>query len=362
MTREEKAQAHDEALERARKLHSEYRTIVGTNIPEEIFPELKESEDVMWRNWLIGHLAGYINQTNYKYAKVCKEAITWLKKQGESDETKAKRFLINKGYPIDTNGTFPTYEEIYDIIKMGFEEQGNKSVNIDIESMVSSYKQRLKSQGGIENSPLVNMCLTAFRHGVENALEELNLKKLEKQGEQKTVDKTEPKFKVGDWVVWDNKISCHIDNIYQGKEFLMYTITDTNNMTRTYSVKGFDSNARLWTIVDVKDGDVLAALECYVIFKEIDGLNIKCYCTYHYMNDPSFYVDSLQNKDAFHPATKEQRDTLFAKLKEAGYEWDSEKKELKKIEVTNEESENKNIRKPLIDYFDDADTSDENPY
>lgn len=87
MTREEKAQAHDEALERARKLHSEYRTIVGTNIPEEIFPELKESEDVMWRNWLIGHLVGYINQTNHKYAKVCKEAITWLKKQGESDET-----------------------------------------------------------------------------------------------------------------------------------------------------------------------------------------------------------------------------------------------------------------------------------
>ena len=30
------------------------------------------------------------------------------------------------------------------------------------------------------------------------------------------------------------------------------------------------------------------------------------------------------------PATKEQRDLLFQKIKEAGYEWDSEKKELKK--------------------------------
>lgn len=48
---------------------------------EDILPELKESEDEKWRNWLIGHLKGYINQTNDKYAKVCKEAIAWLEKQ-----------------------------------------------------------------------------------------------------------------------------------------------------------------------------------------------------------------------------------------------------------------------------------------
>jgi len=33
-----------------------------------------------------------------------------------------------------------------------------------------------------------------------------------------------------------------------------------------------------------------------------------------------------------HPATKEQRDLLFQKMKEAGYEWNEEKKELKMIE------------------------------
>ena len=33
----------------------------------------------------------------------------------------------------------------------------------------------------------------------------------------------------------------------------------------------------------------------------------------------------------FTPATKEQRDTLFAKMKEAGYSFDFEKKELKKL-------------------------------
>ena len=34
------------------------------------------------------------------------------------------------------------------------------------------------------------------------------------------------------------------------------------------------------------------------------------------------------------PATKKQRDTLFAKMQEAGYEWDSEMKELKLL-ITN---------------------------
>ena len=32
-----------------------------------------------------------------------------------------------------------------------------------------------------------------------------------------------------------------------------------------------------------------------------------------------------------HPATKEQRNLLFQKMKDAGYEWDVEKKELKKL-------------------------------
>ena len=97
-----------------------------------------------------------------------------------------------------------------------------------------------------------------------------------------------------------------------------------------YSHKKEDKQCRFWTIQDAKDGDVLAAHECYVVFKEIDGLNIKCYCTYHYLGlNPSFYKDTLQNKDAFLPATKEQRDAMMKAMADAGYEWDAEKKELK---------------------------------
>lgn len=89
----------------------------------------------------------------------------------------------------------------------------------------------------------------------------------------------------------------------------------------------------LWTIQDAKDGDVLAAHECLVLFKKIDGLNIKCYCTYHFIGHQSFYVDTLQNKDAFHPATKEQCNLLFQKIKETGYKWNAETKTLEKLIV-----------------------------
>lgn len=50
----------------------------------------------------------------------------YIEKQGESDETKAKVFLMNKGYPIDTNGVFPTYEELYNIIREGLEQQSEQ--------------------------------------------------------------------------------------------------------------------------------------------------------------------------------------------------------------------------------------------
>ena len=42
--------------------------------------------------------------------------------------------------------------------------------------------------------------------------------------------------------------------------------------------------------------------------------------------------DWTNSVDNVYPATKEQRDLLFQKMKEAEYEWDADKKELKKIE------------------------------
>ena len=148
-------------------------------------------------------------------------------------------------------------------------------------------------------------------------------------------DKIESKFKVGNWY------QCTKD--FFGKDVTFdkntaYYCAKEGCLQNEYGchiaiVKDLYDNFKLWTIQDAKKGDALAAHECVVLFKEIDGLNIKCYCTYHYIGfNPSFYVDTLQNKTAFQPATKEQCDILFQKMKEEGYMWDAEKKELKKIE------------------------------
>jgi hypothetical protein len=92
-------------------------------------------------------------------------------------------------------------------------------------------------------------------------------------------------------------------------------------------------NWHKWTIKDAKVGDVLASAAYIAIFKEIDDKNFYCFSSCSLINN-NFYANDKEpfNSACFAPATKEQRDTLFAKMKEAGYEWNIENKELKKIE------------------------------
>lgn len=122
---EEKARAYDKAIEKAQK---ELQSCGSKDCDAarqiyRFFPELSESEDERIRKEIISHL-----QHEYVVKKYVSDVeydrwIAWLENQGESDEIKAKEFLINKGYPIDTNGTFPTYEEMYNIISEGLEKQ-----------------------------------------------------------------------------------------------------------------------------------------------------------------------------------------------------------------------------------------------
>lgn len=78
---------------------------------------------------------------------------------------------------------------------------------------------------------------------------------LEKQGEQKSTNEVEPKFHVGDWVVFNDK---H-ESIYQVEkiEDWYYILRHTYGGTFRVCVL-HDEDLRLWTINDAKDGDVLA--------------------------------------------------------------------------------------------------------
>ena len=156
---------------------------------------------------------------------------------------------------------------------------------------------------------------------------------LEKQGEEKSSD-NKPKFQEGDWVV-----------IYPGcnAHQIIRVVENATNHTYGYdTVDGYYFNdtaegVRRWDINDAKDGDVLVNGSNIFIFHFINDTRIMGYChvsTY----DDGFYIDLGKNDSVclidgvVTPATKEQCDLLFKRMKETCYMWDSDKKELHKID------------------------------
>ena len=82
MIEKEKAEAYNKAIERAKKLY-------GNGIAEEIFPELKESDDERIRRWIINDIRYNMNNeplNNLEYKKKAEKAIAWLEKQGDKDK------------------------------------------------------------------------------------------------------------------------------------------------------------------------------------------------------------------------------------------------------------------------------------
>ena len=247
-----------------------------------LIPELAENEHDRIKNRLIKLIKMSCEFGGFALHKwEADEMLDWLEKQGESDETKAKRFLINKGYPIDTNSTFPTYEEMYNIIVEG----------------------------------------------------------LKKQDEQKTTDKVELRFHEGDWIIFNE----NHNSIYQIERIDNYRYYLRHYLGGTLSVHFDNELIRPWTIQDAKDGDVLYlqhdGKEHIIIYKGVIKERfrtfISAYCAYNSIVDAFCFADVSRYADIAYggimPATKEQRDLLFQKMKDAGYEWDNEKKEVKKI-------------------------------
>ena len=165
---------------------------------------------------------------------------------------------------------------------------------------------------------------------------------LEKQGEQKPMDKVEPKFKVGDWVVYNrNDHSREIIQVYDIRDDRYYF---TDNVHLSWSIKECDEKSHLWTIQDAKDGDVLTCysdikgqpIEQTGIIKQYVGRHGGCSNSFkvHFGVDwdNNVVIEGYMGSSNIYPSTKEQRELLFKKMKEARYEWDAETKELKELE------------------------------
>lgn len=273
----EKAKRYDEAIKRAESIYNE-TTIPSTTtkgICTYIFPELKESEDERVRNKLIEFFKGYSPDEEWWGNITQEDILSWLEKHGEqkSIDEIAKEVCKNK------------------------------------ESAVTFLKST----------------------GIMNEKGELADEYKIEQDEQKPTNEVEPKFKIGDWVIDKQGIVHQIANVIENVTYHTYG----------YDIVGggyFNDNTegvRLWTIQDAKDGDALVASDGSIfLFKG----TIDCACK-HYVaittDNVVKFNEGLEHywetSTAVHPATKEQRDQLEKAMADAGYTFDFEKKELKKI-------------------------------
>ena len=159
------------------------------------------------------------------------------------------------------------------------------------------------------------------------------------KNEQKSDDKVEPKFKVGNWY------QCTKSFYGKGVIFTKntaYYCAQKGCLQDEYGchiaiVKDLYDNFKLWTIQDAKDGDVLACNEEILLFKSYSVLQgrISLYCWYngHTNNFHSKEVIDilLTTRNKVWPATKEQRDVLMKSMNDAGYEWNSKTKTLGRL-------------------------------
>lgn len=178
---------------------------------------------------------------------------------------------------------------------------------------------------------------------------------LEKQDKQKPFDyenaaiqqkdfapKEEPKFEVGDWVVYNYPHTIYPICLITAINENYVELKDLNGGQFQTEIYDLNTNYHLWTIKDAKDGDVLYhkaenGIEYIVMNKGINKFNhVDSYFRYNSIDGFDIDVPSVLSAkcDSITPATKEQRALLFKKMKEAGYEWNAEKKKLKIIDFS----------------------------
>ena len=176
MTDKEKAKAYDEAIERTRKLY-------GNELAEEIFIELKESEDEKIRRWIIDDIKyNMFNEplNNSEYKKKAEKAIAWLEKQGEQNVPSANErawlYLVSDVLTWkDGIGQYLDDPRVQELAKR----------------LCSEYASKLYNPSNSSNT-------------INN--------------EQNSADKIEPKpkFNVGDWVVDNRGYVWKIGGIVKG--------------------------------------------------------------------------------------------------------------------------------------------------
>lgn len=165
---------------------------------------------------------------------------------------------------------------------------------------------------------------------LQHTFSEINGKKeLKKQGEHNPTvndDKIEPKFHEGDWVIG-------VATEFKPRQIVELLTSGYKTSNGGWIGLSFECGMHLWTIEDAKDGDILVASDGSIfIFAGVIDCACKYYATLAVDNDVIINKEVeggfWETSRAVHPATKEQCDLLFVKMREKGYKWNNEKKEV----------------------------------
>jgi hypothetical protein len=269
---------------------------------EEIFPE-PESEDERIRKWIVSELKGSLHNIEALYSRdydnrdkddiiredCLRKALAWLEKQGKQESV------------VDTKVIIPKFR-VGDIVKS-------------------------KSQPMLSPRKIISIgkdCYWCEDRGCIGFAWEDDCEIVE----QNPDDKVEPKFKTGDWVVYDHRAYQVVELPKEGYINL--------GLRRNGKIEFAPSTyCRHWTIQDAKDGDVLAyrGEQWIFIYKERKDETLIEY--YALASEKGLTINDVALTvllSCIVPATKEQREQLEKAMADAGYKWNPDEKKMEKIE------------------------------
>ena len=294
-------------------------------------PELKESEDEKIRKALIRFHKSSIDIDGIKGEDI----IAWLEKQGERKDA-AKygyKFAVEKAcewirqQKEMLEDSFSDVNDFADLLKEAMEEKQGSPV-LSNSSNIGKGEQKPTDSYCRENCKGFQETGKCFADG--DCKTKREAESIDK------VDKVEPKFHEGDWIT-NGDYTWKIVEVMP----LDYTLqSQDGNTIVDDTISYVDEQFHSFTVKDARDGDVLITVdnERPFIFKGCLDPNHPdspvAYCgidTEGYFCVGESKFNYWWTDEKVHPATKEQRNLLFQKMKEAGYEWNSENKVLNKI-------------------------------
>ena len=278
------------------------------------------------------------------------EMLAWIERQGEHANFRNK---IQVGDKVTRNedGYLVNLSQLKRVAKPS-EKQGEQEKDILEDAILDGNEDgliaetiRFKNEKQGEQKPQGKTALEAIKEEkADNQNCVKSVDKVEPKGYDsidphfwKPIDKQEPKFHEGEWITNGDYIW-----IIVGVKPLDYVLQSQDGNIVDDTISHVDEQFHSFTVADAKNGDVLV---CNGNIKNSNGIKYERICLFNNLDNAFFTLTKTSNfveeynidvnidyPDNTVPATKEQKEILFMAMKDAGYEFDFEKKELKIVD------------------------------